>query len=245
MSLSFSDTTNFKGLVQLFEREIGASRTDVSGNTNRLKEFAADANLALDSYLRMAFPAEGKWKLDDSNHSDYPEITTNLVANQRSYLFTSDENGNLLLDIYKVYVKVGSAYVEISPVDADKDANVSSFTDGLNTTGTVSRYDKTANAILLDPIPSSNVSSGLKVSINREASYFTYTDTTKKPGFAGIHHSYFFLKPAEDYARRNNLTSYPRIQNDIMKLEREITEFYGHRAKDENQSLYINIENNR
>ena len=37
MSATFNDTTNYKGLVQLYEREIGANRGDISGSTDRLK----------------------------------------------------------------------------------------------------------------------------------------------------------------------------------------------------------------
>lgn len=245
MSIQFSDTSTYKGLVQLYEREIGARRGEVSDNSDLLKDFAADVNVALDAYLRFCFPKEGKWKLDDTNHSQFPEITTDLVANQRAYLFNSDEDGNLLLDIYRVYIKTNGRYVEIDPVDPDTEEDLNTLVDGLNTTGTPSRYDKQANGIFLDLVPASNVTDGLKVSINREASYFTSADTTKKPGFPGIHHEYFYLRPAYDFARRNDLASFNRIEGALMKLEREIAEHYAKRAKDEPRRLNFVRQNNR
>lgn len=245
MSLQFNDTTTLKGLVQLFEREIGVARGTVSGNTNLLKEFAADVNMAIDDYTAMAIQVSGKWKIDDNNHDDYPEIYTDIVANQRDYTFIIDENGNIILDIYKVYYKDGDTYKLLDYYDADTELKASSFTDEQNVVGVPTKYDKTANAIRLDLLPAANITDGLKVSINREASYFTSTDTTKKPGFPGIHHKYFYLHPALDYARRNTLTSYPRIEAEVMKAERDIKEYFSKRSKDEKARINILKENNR
>lgn len=231
----------------MYEREIGAQPGDVSGSTTRLKQFAADSNLSLDDYLAMVIQVSGLWKGDDLNHTDYPEITTNIVAGQRDYPFITDENGNIILDIYRVYAKdsASAAYRLLEPYDADTEKETSTFTDGLNATGNPSKYDKTANSIRLDVLPTANVTNGLKVSINREGSYFDYDDTTKKPGFPGVHHKYFYLKPALDYARRNTMTAYPRIEAEVMKLEKEIKEYFNRRAKDENPTLHINRESTR
>lgn len=245
MSLPFN--VAFTGIVQQYEKEIGANRGDIASNTNLLKEFTAQANLTLDDYIAMAIKSSGTWKFDDSNHTDYPEMTANLVANQRDYTFTTDEEGNLVLDIYRVYVKDGtsSAYRELTPVDPDSSSDYTGFTNGLSATGFPLLYDKTANAIRLDPIPSGNVTAGLKVSINREASYFTYTDTTRKAGVPGVHHKYFYLRPALDYARRNTLTSYPRLEGEVLKLESEIKEYFSARTKDEKPGLRPLYQNNK
>ena len=247
MSLVFNDTTTLRGLVQLYEREIGANLGDVTSSTQLLKQFAADANLAMDDYLTMAIQSSGTWKIDDSNHTDYPEIYTNIVANQREYTFVTDENGNAILDIYKVYVKdsASGAYRLLETYDSDSETEASTFSNGMSTTGLPSAYDKHANSIRFDVLPTGNVTDGLKVSINREGSYFISTDTTKKPGFPGVHHKYFYLKPALDYARRNTLSSYPRIEGEVMKLERDIKEYFDRRAKDEPQQLTPYKQNNR
>lgn len=241
--IQFSDTDTLKGLAQLYAEEIGMDNpTDLTSNTTKMKKFTAQVNLALDSYFRLAIEASGKWQLDDSNHTDYPIITTNLVAGQRSYVFLTDESGNAILDIYKVFVKNTStgSYEEIYPVDVQSESDTGSFADGENQQGTVYRYDKTSNAIFLDLIPTDNITNGLKVYINRESSYFTYTDTTKKPGFP-YHQEYFYLKPAYNYARINTLAILPRLEQQVLKLEGDptrgivglIARAYGARAKDE------------
>lgn len=250
MSIAFSDTSTYKGLVQQFEKEIGANYGDVSANAIRLKEFTVNANIALDDFFNLALSASGSWQLDDSNQTDYPIITTSLVSGQRDYSFTTDGSGNLILDIYRVFVltsETGTTYYEVFPIDQQTDDNVNTqgFTNGLNRTGPPFWYDKTGNGIFLDPIPGYSVAAGLKIYINREPSYFTSADTTKKPGVPGLFHKYFYLKPALEYARRNNLSNFSKIQEAVYEMEGvpgttkggSIQKYFGSRAKDERQII--------
>lgn len=235
MSIPFNDTSNLKGSVQFYEKEIGVNYGSVSANTTKLKEFTAEANIALDDFFAIALPASGMWQLDDSNQTDYPIITTNLVSGQRDYPFTTDELGNLVLDIFRVFIKPDastSVYQEIFPIDQQSDPGTEGFTDGQNLTGTPYRYDKTGNALFLDPIPSYNATNGLKVYINREASYFATTDTTKKPGVPGLFHKYFYLKPALSYFRINNQQKYQVLLGEVLKLEKDIKDYFGRRERD-------------
>jgi len=232
-------------IIRQYELEIGANRGDISGNTTRLADFVDEENIAFSDYMQLAAKSSGTWKFDDSNHTDYPEITTNLVAGQRSYTFTTDENGNIILDIYKVYAKVNGQYQELEPVDPDSQTGLNTLYNGLGTQGTVYRYDKSANAIILDLVPSTTVVDGLKVSINREATFFTTSDTTKKPGVPGLHHKWFYLKPALDYARRNTLNSYTRLEKEVADLTAVIISDFNRRGKDERRRLQVKVENNK
>lgn len=235
MSIVYSNTTTKAGILQQLEREIGAPDAYISGDSTRLKQFTADINLALDDFTAIAIQSSGTWQFDDTNHTDFPEGTTALVDGQRDYALTADENGNLLLDIHRVFIKpsaTATEYVEVYPRDKQSELGVTGFNDGLATEGQPSYYDKTGNIISLDPIPSYSVSAGLKVLFNREASYFTTSDTTKKPGVPTLFHRYFVLRPAEDYARRNNLANYPLIRAERLQMEQSIKEYFGLREKD-------------
>jgi hypothetical protein len=246
MSHPFNDTTTEKGLVQLYERELSFDSGTVSGSTTRLKQFAADVNTVFDDYVTLAIKSSGTWQFDDSNQTDFPIITTNLVSGQRAYLFTTDEQSNVILDIHRVLVADDSGrYHEISPVDAQQDKDTHGFWDGTDTTGTPLRYDKTANAIFLDPIPNYNETNGLKVYINREPSYFVYSDTTKNPGVPGLHHKYFYVRPAEDYARRKSLAIYPTLRAERLALEEAITTYFSERPRDEHRRLSAMQQSNR
>lgn len=254
MSLVFSDTSTYKGIIQEYEREIGVERGFISGNADRLLEATAAINLALDDYFTIALTASGTWQLDDSNYStSYPIITTNLVNGTRDYAFTADSTGALILDIYRVMVAdQNGIFSEITPIDQQSDQDVTSFFDGRNQTGIPSRYDKTANGIFLDPIPSYNYTNGLKVFINREASYFSSTDTTRKPGIPGLHHRYLALKPALDYARRNGRANVALIEAEVLKMSGDtsrnimgtIGEYFAFRQKDVRKRMTAMVEDN-
>lgn len=213
-----------------------------------LADKVADINSALGDAFTIAFRSGGTWQFDDSNHSDYPIITTALVSSQRDYAFTTDENGNLILDIYKVMVRISATgqYQEIYPVDVQSQSGNESYFDGQNVTGIPQTYDKTANGIFLDPIPNYNSADGLKIYINREGSFFTTADTTKKPGIDPLCHEYLVLKPSYKYARNNNLASVARLEKDRMLMERRIMERYAKREQDVSdvlRSADYNVQN--
>lgn len=231
MSLTFDQ------IIAEYEDEIGANRGDIANNATRRSDFTRKANISFSDYLTLAFKTNGKWQFDDSNHTDFPEIVTDLVAGQREYIFGTDEEGNVILDVYRVYVKVNGQYVLIDPIDKNNDTVDPSNYNGLNAEGIPYEYDKLGNAVLLNLIPETTVAGGLKVLINREASYFTSADTTKKPGVPGLHHKWFFLRPALDYARRNSLSSYLRIEAEVTKLEADIKHTFTTRARDEQNIL--------
>ena len=234
MSLNFTQITN------LIDRNCKSNAIAYT-----LADKAEDINIALDFIYSSIFQSSGTWQFDDSNHIDYPIITTNLVSGQRDYSFTTDEQGNMILDIYKVLVKdENGIYQEIQAVDVQSESE-SGFTNGLDLTGTPSKYDKTANGIFLDKIPSYNSTGGLKIYINREGSYFLSTDTTKKPGFAAIFHEYLALRPSYMYAYRNGLPNVALLRDEMMNMEKKITKFYSLRSRDERPRLRVKQESNR
>ncbi|MCK9370987.1 hypothetical protein M0R04_13840 [Candidatus Dojkabacteria bacterium] len=230
MSLSF---TNIVSLIN--------SNTKANATSYPIAEKVIDVNLAMDKVFEIIFQNSGKWQFDDSNHTDYPFIMTSLVSGQRDYTFTTDEQGNLILDIYKVMIKTGTGatdyYVELPPVDQQSADYTSGFWSGQNLTSIPSRYDKTANGIFLDAIPNYSVTNGLKIFINREGSYFTVNDTTKKPGFAGLFHEYLALFASYQYARRNGLKNQEVFKRDMLEMENQIEVYYSQRSRDEKQQI--------
>ena len=256
MSIPFSSTTNKNGLIQLIERILSFNDGDISGNPTLLAQFTADINLTIDEVFGFLFPLGGTWQLDDSNQTDYPIITTSLVSGQRDYSFTTDQQGNVILDIYRVLVaNSAGVYSDITPVDQQtgSDSDTNSFVNGANVGGIPTKYDKTANGIFLDPIPNYNYSAGLRVFINREGSYFTVSDTTKKVGFAHLFHEYFAIVPAQKYARSHGLSVAGGIMRngartgllmEIQDMRRAIIDYYGTRQKDKVARLVANTEDN-
>lgn len=235
MSLTFSN------IVSTINSNVQATDTSYP-----LAQKVIDINSALDKVFSLIFRSDGRWQFDDNNQTDYPIITTNLVSGQRDYSFVTDESGNLILDIYKVMIKNGATgdYVELTPVDQQGETPIT-MVDGNDSTGVPTCYDKTGNGIFLDLIPNYNSTDGLKVFINREGSYFTVSDTTKKPGFAGLFHEYLALRPSYQFAYRKGLQNVTAIQNEMLRMEQEITKYYGNREKDTIKRIVPMVENNR
>lgn len=233
MSIPFSNTTTKGGLIQIIERNLGFADAGISGDSTLLAQTTSDINIALDEALSNIFEVGGTWQFDDSNHTDYPIITTNLVSGQRDYSFTVDGNSNLILEIFKVMVAdQNGVFHEIKPVDISSGRAPVNFDSGQNVTGIPNTYDKLANGIFLDAIPSYNSTGGLKVYINREASYFTTSDTTKKAGFAGLYHVFLAWYASYMYAFRKSLPIANGFLGEMNKTKEAMKDHYKSREKD-------------
>lgn len=208
----------------MYERECGFDDGAVSGNTVRLKKFTADANLAMDDFTEIALKASGTWEYDDTNQTDLPITKINIVSGQRDYKFLADTAGNLILDVYKVVLIDNNGYGrELTPVyEQGRDTAINwvdNFTNNQDTTGVPLTYSKIGNTIRLNYIPNYSRANALVIYVNRESTYFVYTDTTKKPGVPGTLQKYLYLKPALDHARRNNPSILPRLEQEVFKME--------------------------
>ena len=72
-------------------------------------------NVALDEALAIIFQQGGMWQFDDKNHTEDPIIITDLVADQRDYHFTTDEQSNVILDVLtedKVWFEWSAAHLK-------------------------------------------------------------------------------------------------------------------------------------
>lgn len=232
MSIEFNNTTTRKGIIQGIERALKMNSGDISGNTTKLKDFTAEINVAKDEVDALIQAVGGKWGHDDPNHTKYPELTMDLVANQRDYFLIQDQQGNYITDIYKVFVKgedADSIYQEVCPIDSEREEGVDQFYDGQEATGVPYRYNKNGGGFFFDPIPDYNQTDGIKVLFQREGSYFTFDDTTKVAGFSPLHQEYLILKPSYRYARDNGLSNKDELKRDLDEMKKSIEEYYGNR----------------
>jgi hypothetical protein len=234
-------SANFSQIVALIDRNCKSNSSSYT-----IADKTADINLALDKVFDLIFQNSSTWNFDDSNHDDYPIITTDLVAGQRDYSFTTDEEGNLILDIFKVVVAdQNGRFYDILPVDQQSQPGLEAFYNGQNLQGKPNKYDKTANGIFLDAIPDYSVTGGLKIFINREGSYFMTSDTTKKPGFAGLFHEYLALRPSYMYAYRNSLPNVNVLKQEMLEMEDKIANHFSQRPRDERQQIIPKWRNPR
>lgn len=230
------------GVIDLILSNTGATVTQYP-----LAEITRDVNMAKDNLISIAIPASGKWQVDDSGHTDYNIIYTNLVANQRDYSFVADENGNLILDIYRVMVAdENGIFYDLEEVDQQnkKDDTITMVDEG-GMTGRPTKYDITANGIFFDVLPSYSYTKGVKVFVTREGKHYSVPTVNVADNTAsGIDprlDEYLAIRPTAYYAQRKGLKSANFWANELLKYEGNpsgsikglIAKVYGKRMKDE------------
>ncbi len=248
MLLQFSDTTNKKGLIQALERATGTQSATTASYP--LLDKTVDINIALANFFLLATKAEGRFQVDDSNHTDYPVIYFDIVAGQQDYSFTVDQNGNQIMDIYKIRVKDSQGNwhtLKQRDLQGGDDDPLNRTTQ----TSTPIEYDLTANGIFLTDIPNYSSVQGGEIYINRTGSYFVSTDTTKKAGIPEIFMEYLFIRPAYFWCLINGkpqATGYYRTLYGIDGkggMEKAIMDYYGKRNRDERPRFTVRNDSNK
>lgn len=202
-----------------------------------------DINNALNKFMLIAIASEGKWQVDDTSQTDYPIITGSLVANQQDYSFTTDANGNQILDIYRVEIKdsTGTKNMQLLPIDQSELTGIA-LTEFMKTAGTPVYYDKTANGLFLYPAPNYTSANGLKIYANRTPVYFTAGDVatgTKKAGIPWSFHEYLAIRPSYYYCLQKGLPQAKNLYSEMLNFEDMIGDYYSKRAKDEPQRIQM------
>jgi hypothetical protein len=248
--MDFNDTTLKQGLVQDCDWWVDSDITSYP-----LADKVRSANMGLNEVVGIILGADGRWQFDDTNYTDLPIGTTNLVLNQQDYGIDTS-----MVDITRVECKDANGnWKLLSPFDqrdltpplgnptplgaltasATLGGSNYSLTDFMSTAGTPIYYDKIANSVFLYPKPSYNSTGGLKIYFQRKANYFTVSSTTTQPGFAKHLHRYISFYMAKDYAvakmlQGNKITS---LMNELATMKQAIISFYSTRKKDEKAVL--------
>lgn len=193
--IQFSDTTNKQGIVQVIRRRTGTNTA--TGGSYPIEDITLDVNMALANFFILANKVAGKRQpVDDTNHDDFPIVYATITSGQQDVNLTLDENGNQILDIYKVVMTLPTGQkVVLKQVDINDDDSVLVDT----TTGIPSSYDLTAEGIFLHQIPNFTLAGALEVWVSRASSYFSASDTTKRAGIPEIFSEYLTLRPSYFY----------------------------------------------
>jgi hypothetical protein len=151
-------------------------------------DFLQSANLALDKVSALIMRFDNTWEYDDSNNTDLPIATTDLVAGQDQYSIATSH-----LKILRVRVTNRNGdYVTLSP------KNRGELNDRtLDVDGTPLYYDKLGGNIFILPKP--DYSGTIELQTQRGANHFATSDTVKEPGFNSLFHELVALYPSLDY----------------------------------------------
>lgn len=190
----------------------------------------------------MIFESMDGWNFDDPNHGDTGFIKTyNLTANtQQVTLPVSDK----ILKVRRVEVTYdGSVWNRAFPMDVNEYSdNTTQVTINQNFITSEPYYDLVGNYIYMYPVPTANVTGGLKIWIDREIDEFTIADTTQEPGIAEPFHEMLAVGASLDYAIQEGLTNQQGLAAKFAEFEQRLRRFYGTREDDQSFVMKPNNE---
>src|SRR3990167_3845779 len=170
----------FKMTISDINAEV-RSLTDSDTTSYTAADLLRRVNSALEILVGKIINADGTWQYDDTNYSNLPVGTGNLVSGQSSYSFSAE-----YLDILEVDIlTTGGIYQRITPFDPSElgmsfDEWVGSAT-GTPPNGFPPYYDKVGDSIRLDRSPTAThatLTAGLKVRFKRTAKLYTSAQVT-------------------------------------------------------------------
>ena len=189
----FNDTTNKQGAIQWCEFYCSLGNGGISGNTLLLQQFTNLINIANSQVWHLIFQLNGGWKYDDSNYSDLPQATQDLVSGTQKYSLPSTALTVArieAMDATGVYHKL--VPIRLEEIDVADSAFLSNGNQsGATAAGMPQYYRLLGSTIELYPIPTSpaiTLSAGLKVYFDRASIGFTTSSTTQTFGFGSEYH---------------------------------------------------------
>ncbi len=237
----FNDTLTKQGLIQDCEQLIFSNYGDISGNPDRLYDITARLNRSYDKLATKIMSVDNRWQFDDTNQTDLPIATTNIVSGQQDYSLSVEH-----LDIVRVVVVDPSGNKSVlRPIDITERRGERYITD-ITTAGSIpTEYDKFGNSLILTPIPNFNRNDALIVYHRRKPSYFTYNDPTKSVGVPALFHRYLSLDASLDYAISKRLDVKNDLAVRLKEMEADLEGFYSMRNKDESKFIRGVIRSSR
>lgn len=194
----FSDTTGKLGIIQACERYTNSGDAGISGDTLLIKEFTAHANKSLRSVWHDIFMSYGGWQYEDSNQTDLPASTTNLVNSQNTYALPSTA---LTVRGIEVLLDDGTTWQQLKPITEEQIRDKQSMGEFCKTDGVPEYYQLVGSTVRLFPASNYAETSGFKVFYDRGSVAFASTDTTKTPGFASEYHDIVPIEASIEYLK--------------------------------------------
>lgn len=191
-----------------------------------------EANNAFERIVSLIIQADGRWQWDDTNNTDIPIATTDIVANQQDYSLSTTH-----LELTRAEIKDSNGnWNLLNPID-QTDVFNQSLTDFMKTAGLPIYYDKIAASVFLYPKPNYSQAASLKLYFQRGPNYFVLGDTTKTPGFNTLYHELIPLWISYNFALANGKENAQGLYTQIQLKEDALVADYALRAKDDHPRL--------
>ena len=227
----WNDTTNEQGIVQFVNEYLNITNDDYS-----LKSKARSANTWLEKASFVLMTGAGYWQVHDSNHTNLPVFTTNLVSGQSTY--TLD---NTFYSVFKVLIKDKNGnWIDLPQIDIQQKSAIGYLTQS-NPSGVPQSYDIYGDQIALDRSPDYSSTGGIKIWVEEKPSYYTGDNSTednnKEPGIPNLFAKYIAYGIIFDYAERRSLPNLATIEMRIKEYEADMKVHASRRNKGKRHRL--------
>ena len=246
--MQLSDIGDKKGLIQDCEFRTGLGDTAISGNAAMLDHFVRLINSRYQQVVTTILQSQDEWDWDDINHTDYPIVTTPLVADQRDYSLTAAEKVLKIKRVDVCYSGTSSTCYKAEPIDSGEMATGLGYdaeTDG-RFSKTAPRYDLQYNSIFLYPrANAADVTNGgvLRVEWTREIDEFTDSDTTQEPGIDEAFHPMLSIGASLDWAIAKGDDRKADLQALYNDYEARLVRYYGDKQEDRRYAMVSDFIN--
>lgn len=226
--MDFSNTTTKAGILQTIERWTNLTDGAITGDATLIKTMTAAVNDAFDTLMPLLLSFSDYLKWDDTNNTDLPIGTFNIVSGQSDYTIAQDANSLDILNITGVRIvtsSTGTYFYDLREVTSEDQWAQEIMSPNTTSIGTPSVFMKRGNTIFLFPQPNYSATVGGKIFFERQESYFVSTDTTKKPGIPRPFHILLALYPALEFVLVNlpeNTALITRLEARIAKTEKAL-----------------------
>lgn len=222
----FNDTSNDTGIVQRTAFYLGGGVSVSSTGDYTLKQLASNASERMRMVWSMIFTSKSGWKWDDSNQTNLPQGSTDLVSGTGRIRLPSSAH---TIERISIYDSAGNQ----SDLKILAQDEVPIAVDEWLKTGGIPQYAFLVNGIVeLKPAPNYNYTNGIKFYFSRDIVDFVSSDTTKTPGFASVYHDIIPVGCALDYAESHPVGMEERIitlTNKWNKLSADLQDYYSNR----------------
>ncbi len=224
--MDFNSTTAKSGICQDTRFLLGFGVNDTVTYSNA--DIARNSNNWYRRAVNLIWETVGDWEFDDTNASDLPVATTDLVDGQEDYELPS---GAQTIERVEVMGNDGN-YVLLLPITKEQ-IKSEAMTEQFENGGLPEYYDMVGRSVVLYPTPLTSevtLTDGLKIYVSRDIDEFNSTDTTQEPGFANNFHRFISVGSALDYANAKGMTDkIPVFKGQLDSIQAEMQQFYARR----------------
>jgi hypothetical protein len=212
--------------------------TNSSSATYLDDDLLRNLNRHYDDVVTLIWDSVGDWSFDDSNKTDLPIATCNLVDQQQQYSLPTSAR-----KIERVEVEDDEGnWVLLKPID--KSQITVALDEYKSTPGVPQEYNLIGENIFLYPPPDKNevtLTNGLKIYISRSVTPLSASGDS--PGFASEFHRILSLGAAQDFCIANELSSKEAdLRREKERLMMQLKTFYAQRHRNVGNRMFPHRE---